>query len=154
MPKPLVFPLAALQEEGKARFEGPLTPDAFEVPLCGEASLLGPVSVSLEAVLKEGAVWLLGKATGRWELECCRCLAKVPADFSVRIETELEELPEQIDGLDELRQSLILAVPTQPYCRKECLGLCSQCGVNRNEKDCGHVVTVTNRFKITRDKRN
>ena len=29
-----------------------------------------------------------------------------------------------------------LALPVQPVCREECLGLCAQCGADRNSKSC------------------
>jgi uncharacterized protein len=30
----------------------------------------------------------------------------------------------------------MLALPTRPLCDEKCLGLCPQCGVNRNLADC------------------
>jgi uncharacterized protein len=43
---------------------------------------------------------------------------------------------QEIDIRQDVRDALILAVPTKILCRKECLGLCPQCGVNLNEKKC------------------
>jgi uncharacterized protein len=37
-----------------------------------------------------------------------------------------------------MREQIILAIPLAPRCREGCLGLCSTCGENRNEGDCGH----------------
>lgn len=37
------------------------------------------------------------------------------------------------------REYFLLDMPLRPLCRPECKGLCPECGVNRNEIDCGHV---------------
>jgi uncharacterized protein len=36
-----------------------------------------------------------------------------------------------------LREEILLALPNYPVCREGCKGLCSVCGQNLNEKDCG-----------------
>jgi uncharacterized protein len=39
--------------------------------------------------------------------------------------------------LDRFAAELIaLAFPVQPLCREDCLGLCGQCGVDRNKVSC------------------
>ena len=43
---------------------------------------------------------------------------------------------QEIDIRQDVRDALILAVPTKILCQKECLGLCPQCGVNLNKKKC------------------
>ena len=35
-----------------------------------------------------------------------------------------------------VREYLLLDLPLQPVCRPECLGLCPECGNNRNESTC------------------
>jgi len=36
-----------------------------------------------------------------------------------------------------VREQLLLALPTYPVCSDGCKGLCSACGANLNERDCG-----------------
>jgi uncharacterized protein len=43
-----------------------------------------------------------------------------------------------IDLATIVREQLILGIPIAPRCRENCLGLCSTCGQNRNDGDCGH----------------
>ncbi len=84
-------------------------------------------------------------------LECVRCLTDYDHElewsfselyaFDNRSETESELiLPE--DGYIELavllREFALLEVPISPICKPDCQGLCSECGQNLNEKDCGH----------------
>jgi len=46
---------------------------------------------------------------------------------------------EEIDITQEVIDALVLAVPTKRLCREKCLGLCSQCGANLNERSCSCV---------------
>jgi len=54
-------------------------------------------------------------------------------DFRV-ITSETEE----IDLSDDIRESLLLAVPMKIICSEECKGLCPQCGINLNLHKCEH----------------
>ncbi len=57
---------------------------------------------------------------------------------------ELEQIDaEPFDGktidLDPIvREQVLLALPVAVLCREDCKGLCTQCGQDLNEKDCGH----------------
>ena len=57
---------------------------------------------------------------------------------------ELDEVDaEPFDGktidLDPIvREQVLLALPVSVVCREDCRGLCSKCGQDLNEKDCGH----------------
>lgn len=146
---PLEFSLAALVEK-PTRFDGKVKPEAFEEPLSDQARLEGPVEVALGVSFKEDRVWLDGTASGRWQLQCCRCLTEVVQPFAIRLDVVVDEPPPTVDGLEEIRQTLLLNVPTKPYCREDCKGLCPQCGANRNVADCGHAVQLPSRFKITK----
>jgi uncharacterized protein len=37
-----------------------------------------------------------------------------------------------------VREQVILGMPMSPRCRENCAGLCTVCGQNKNERDCGH----------------
>ena len=85
------------------------------------------------------------------EAECVRCLDR----FHQNIRTTFEDLftfnrkeisedelliPEDgfIDFEPLVRDYLLLAFPIKPVCREDCLGLCSICGENLNERGCSH----------------
>jgi uncharacterized protein len=42
----------------------------------------------------------------------------------------------ELDVAGLLWEQFLLALPVSPVCREDCRGLCPECGVNRNEKDC------------------
>lgn len=93
-------------------------------------------------------------------LECRRCLE--PYDEKVRLRLEEEYLPvvridnapvdvvpdedqdlallidadHMLDLSEVVRQGLLLASATPGLCRTDCLGLCPQCGGNRNLGEC------------------
>ena len=84
---------------------------------------------------------LLARGTLEQDFEavCSRCggdfdfTVTVP-DFLASLETD--EKTEFADLTDELRQSIILALPTYPVCRADCHGVCPTCGKNLNEGPC------------------
>jgi uncharacterized protein len=58
---------------------------------------------------------------------------------SFRADTLNEETYEGkvIDVDPVVREQLVLMLPTYPVCQESCKGLCSVCGANLNERDCG-----------------
>lgn len=42
----------------------------------------------------------------------------------------------EMDLVEPVRQSLLVALPIRPLCREDCAGLCPQCGKNLNEGPC------------------
>lgn len=149
-PKTLQFNLTELKEKGKLDFAGVVGASLLDKQLTDQALIIGPIDAELKASWKEEGVWLDGRAKGQWQLECCRCLEKLTAGFSVPIRSVVEDPEPTIDGVEEIRQSLVLAVPTQPYCKPDCKGLCPGCGADRNKKDCGCNTAPPSRFKITK----
>ena len=41
-----------------------------------------------------------------------------------------------LDIHEVARKLMVTALPLKPLCRSGCLGLCPQCGVNRNQEPC------------------
>jgi len=83
--------------------------------------------------------------------ECVRCLGS----FSQPLEVNFTEVysftedsatvPGQVvpeDGVIDLqllvREEMLLAVPINPLCSPDCMGLCPVCGGNRNVEPCSH----------------
>jgi uncharacterized protein len=94
-------------------------------------------------------------------LECARCMARFrePVEFHVEEDYSIVGTPSGVSSrsyaevddqepyplfegnkllIEELlRQYLLLQLPMQPLCRTDCKGLCSHCGQNLNEGQCG-----------------
>ncbi len=127
------------RDKGGEDFEGVLDDAVLEL----DGDLLRPfagIRYSLFAQLLGRELLVRGTLAQDFDAVCSRCggdfdfTATVP-DFTVSIETD--EHTEYADLTDEVRQSIILALPTYPVCRPECLGVCPSCGKNLNEGSCG-----------------
>jgi uncharacterized protein len=102
---------------------------------------------------------LSGELKSTWKLACDRCLKDIhlPVEkqillhyvekqpghgFSGHTSTEPDDEPEELvrDSIDlfhALREQLILQIPMKALCSMDCKGLCSNCGQDLNDKDCG-----------------
>lgn len=79
------------------------------------------------------------RVTGTAKAECVRCLI----DIAMPVRVEFQELfaysedeafdytviDEHVDLEPVVRDAVVLSLPFQPVCQKDCLGLCPECGV-------------------------
>lgn len=127
--------------------------------------LTGSASVKIEATVRpggaEGEYDADGNVTVTADLNCSRCLEPSPfantSSFHVRFRPRPETAGEgneevEITGEEELDvefytgremalrdlavEQIQLAIPMKPLCDEGCLGLCPQCGANRNREAC------------------
>lgn len=118
----------------------------------------GPVAVDLKLTNAGSRILVEGSLRTRVQLVCSRCAGDYDGALDVRVDEQFlphdspevpgdEELePEQLSvftyqndeiEIDEVvRQNLVASLPGRPLCAGTCRGLCSQCGVNLNEKAC------------------
>ena len=134
--KPLIFSLREVREKGRFRHDGSLPEEDFQEALAGMAELRGPISVELTLELIDGSVVFGGALRGRWDLPCKRCLTLRPDDFTTPLEGSFGREIEKLDAAEEIRQTLVLAVPLQSLCSPDCRGLCPRCGANLNLGEC------------------
>ncbi len=114
-------------------------------------SLNSPVSLSGHVYNRAGIVTLEYSLLAPMTLTCDRCLLEFENifnyDFTHILVTELNGdadedeyviCKDNVLELDELAISdLLLQLPTKILCREDCRGLCSKCGHNLNDGDCG-----------------
>jgi DUF177 domain-containing protein len=156
---PLFFPLETIVEE-------PYSFD-YEVPFAREELdreplvAVAPARFAGEITPVEGGHSLQANLAWDGRLECSRCLN--PYDFSHRedfslvlyprkavSETDLALDREDLDAYfyDDanvpvapiVEERIQMAIPMKPLCREDCLGLCAQCGADRNVTRCDCVV--------------
>ncbi len=151
--------LAKIPEEGLA-FQAEVSAAYLRLPEVAEVEF--PVPVLVRGLLtKVGEqAYFHGVTSGTLAVLCSRCLEVVQSPFSM--EMRVIYFPPsahvQIDGEDgvdadeeldlyshdgmtlDLRPPVhdivALALPIQPLCRPDCLGLCQVCGENRNAVAC------------------
>ncbi len=113
----------------------------------------GPLQVELTAEYKAGAVHVQGMLSVELELVCSRCLGQFRQTLNIPVremfvqKTEGEEPDEddevhpvsedKFDLKPYIEEIVFLELPYIPLCDEACKGLCSVCGKNRNEEQCG-----------------
>lgn len=106
----------------------------------------GKINIS---VIEDGVV-AEGKLGALTQLDCSRCLNDFWQPLEISF-TEIfsahpaEDLGEQklpadgsIDLTPIIRDYATLDIPIRQLCAEDCKGLCAVCGMNLNQKDCGH----------------
>ena len=143
-----------IQEERDVDWLKGLVPDQTR----SEVNFIAPISYTLDLSRSDSLVIVAGRISVKVELSCSRCLERFilslnpefnislsPAQFKglpAEMELQKEDLDKEFyDGevidLDAIIQhQLILALPFYPLCREDCKGLCSHCGVNKNQETC------------------
>ena len=133
--------------------------DEFSDMLAAELGVVSPTTGSLRLMRTAAGILVTGTLSQKVEAVCSRCLETFVRTQTIEIEEEFlpvvdvitgAPLPEPEDSdafrltaqhlleLDEaIRQYGILESPLQPLCKENCLGLCSNCGANRNLGPCG-----------------
>jgi len=126
-----------------------------------EIANVGPLSIEASARKGDlpGEYLVDGKAKFTADLSCSRCAEPYPfassSEFHLRFRPrfeasreneEIEITPDELDiefyseraiPLRELGSEQIqLSIPMKPLCDEKCLGLCPQCGANRNRESC------------------
>ncbi|ATO48001.1 YceD family protein [Brevibacillus laterosporus] len=113
---------------------------------------LSPVSVTGEAVELGGLIYIKGEIQAEAKFVCARCLTPYTEQLSIPfsetfapntsdIEFDEDSDIHQVTGeeieLDPfLEEDFLLSISAFPLCSKDCEGLCSNCGINRNEQSC------------------
>lgn len=105
-----------------------------------------------------------GKFHGTIPLECVRCLC----DYVQTLQWEFAELfaftsdnvtesgllvPDDahIDLQPLVHDFALVEIPIKPVCKPECRGLCTECGQNLNEQDCGHRPVNDSPFSVLKN---
>lgn len=100
--------------------------------------------------VQEG-VLLQAKLRGTIPAQCVRCLCDTTVTVSAPV-NEIYFFPEKvreatdlvipddgyIDFAELIRDYLLLSVPINVVCKPDCKGICTICGQNLNQQDCGH----------------
>ena len=130
-----------------------------ELVLSGDANPATRVKGIVALLRTDKGIWVSATLESKMYCDCSRCLE--PYGQEVQLQFEEEYLPifdvdtgarlvrdvedgEQffidesniLDLAEAVRQYATLNLPMKPICRNNCRGICSNCGVNRNQTSC------------------
>ena len=122
-------------------FSGKVPPDTLslddtvgDIPI----SFNKPVEYNLRVSEVSGGILVAGDLSTKLEVPCGRCLESFDYDIQLNdvchfIEDTTTDI---IDISEELREDILISLPTRFVCREDCQGLCPVCGANLNEETC------------------
>lgn len=130
--------LSRLPDEG-ALFEGEDPPEAMDLADEEAVRPAGPLTYRVHAMVVSHELIVRGRVATHLETLCSRCAVWSPREISdpeFFVNREVDEESVVADLTEDMREAIILALPSYPVCRQECLGLCVQCGKNLNDGPC------------------
>ncbi len=146
----LVFDVKALLHEDFKVYEV-LVPCENLKLVFDEARFIRPLACTI-SLLRQDAdnFYVTADITSVISVQCGRCLNSFEVDVATEIgvlfcpgEAPKEALSDEryydgdtLDLSEDVRQALVLEVPSWPLCAEDCQGLCSQCGAELNEGAC------------------
>jgi uncharacterized protein len=130
--------LARLSSGGE-QFVGVEPPEIMDLSGDVLVQQVHPVRYDLRVELVGNELLVRGKVETEVTFACSRCAEPVVVPLQENrflVSLEVSDEAEYVDLTPEIRESMILAFPSQPVCRDDCKGLCPYCGKNWNEGSC------------------
>ena len=93
---------------------------------------------ALHASSVSDGVLIAGTISVDVNTECGRCLCK----YTYRLTLDnichfYEEVKsDELDISDDIREDILIALPSKYLCNEDCKGLCTTCGINLNDSTC------------------
>ena len=106
------------------------------------------VSVALRLEAFRGGLRAKGVVGAPWQAECRRCSKLVEGYNEIAVNERFVDNPppddeeaypidgDFIDLAHLVHYAVFLELPLAPLCREDCQGLCSECGIDKNEANC------------------
>jgi uncharacterized protein len=153
--------------EDSLKIEFEEKPESFPVLLemvkQGECEFSAPIKTAIKASRIGDMIEVKGTLNTRVRLPCSRCLNEYETTLKSRfhltyvnrlpleeqdVEQEEIEISAQDMGLiyfqgdeihlqDGIQEQVVMAFPIRALCRKNCQGLCADCGADLNQDECG-----------------
>jgi len=110
---------------------------------------LSPISGNVTLMGTDAGVLATFSIRAKIKLVCARCLDEFEKAVNLNFSQEYIENSKdeaecristkgEIDITESIRQEILLEIGVGELCRKDCKGLCPECGVNWNHKKCKH----------------
>lgn len=165
MPSPYLVPVAQLLRDVPSTyvvsFEAPFDePHEFAPRGPAETDVFAEATMKIRLTLQSfsGGIRAKGKVEAPWHGVCRRCSNPVLGLSVVSVDERFVD--ERAPGDDDAyliehdfvdlaplaHDAIFLDLPLAPLCREDCRGLCSHCGIDRNEASCDCQVPIDPRW--------
>ena len=134
----MIIEVARISPEGES-YVGQEPASILELDGNQQTRVEGPVKVELFALVAGHELIVRGTLSVPLSLECSRCAGFFSTTLRVSSFLRAYEVPEGTETVDltaDIREDILLDLPTIPLCSPACKGLCPQCGKNWNEGPC------------------
>jgi uncharacterized metal-binding protein YceD (DUF177 family) len=104
-----------------------------------QVHLNDPLKFDLQTQKVSSELIVQGTLEVSCDVECSRCAEIYSTTVTVSSFLRAYEIPDGTDTVDltaDVREDILLALPSFPLCSDGCKGLCPQCGKNWNEGPC------------------
>lgn len=120
--------------------DGTESADILELPADADPPLApaGDITYHLSAIMAGADLIVTGSASVPLATVCARCLDDIRVPIAVKkLCFHFEKVRDlEVDLTDDVREELLLAVPSCFYCSPDCKGICPVCGTNLNHASC------------------
>jgi len=114
--------------------------EVLELPADADPPLApaGDITYHLSAIMAGADLIVTGSASVPLATVCARCLDDICVPVSVKdLCFHFEKVRDlEVDLTEDVREELLLAVPSCFYCSPDCKGICPVCGTNLNHASC------------------
>ena len=134
----MIIEIAKLSQDG-SHFSGEEPAHIIGVSDEHKIRATHPVHYELSAQLVSHQLVVQGQVSTILELECIRCMgffSTTVEDSSFLRAYEIPEETEYVDITGDLREAVLLRIPSFPVCSANCGGLCPYCGKDLNKETC------------------
>ena len=134
----MIIEIPKLSEEG-SHYEGDEAPSILD--LAGESSLRvkEPIHYDFFVQVVSNELLVQGRLQVTLDVQCLKCaefFSTTLADLSFLRAYEITEGVSSVDVTEDIREEILLGIPSIPVCSASCKGLCPQRRKNWNEGKC------------------
>ncbi|MFA5138970.1 MAG: DUF177 domain-containing protein [Elusimicrobiota bacterium] len=135
MSLPLRFSIGEIQAKQGLKLAGEIPSESLVPQPPAESRLSKVLTADIRFSVGGNSVLLQAVVEGAWTLPCSRCLSEHLVRFAAQVE---ETYPSSgfVDIAEDLRQAVLLELPSRSLCAPACKGLCPRCGRNLNDGPC------------------
>ncbi len=112
--------------------------EVLELNKDSDCRFKGPLDVTAKIEKMSNMVMAATNLKGIYACPCGRCLEVVEEVWikNFLFHIPINEKTETIDLGEEIRQEVILNLPTRILCKENCKGICIGCGADLNRESC------------------